>query len=57
LAQGGSVTTDEDTTSQVFTLNASDVDGDNLTYTIVDEPQHGTLNGTGATRTYTPEAN
>ena len=57
VAQNGSVTTVEDTTSQSFTLSASDADNDSLTYTIVSGPQHGTLNGTGNSRTYTPAAN
>ena len=33
-----------------ITLSATDVDGDDLNYTITQEPSHGTLNGT----TYTP---
>src|SRR5262249_23233571 len=38
-------------------LTGLDVDGDPLTYIIVSAPTHGTLSGTGATRTYTPSAN
>ena len=34
-------------------LPATDVDGDSLTFTIVDQPDSGTLSGNGATRTYT----
>src|SRR5215203_2838203 len=49
------VTTDEDTAKEV-TLTASDVEGEVLGYTIVSAPQHGTLSGTGANLTYTPEA-
>ncbi len=56
VADDQSVTTDEDTSKEV-TLSGSDVDGDALTYTIVSDPQHGTLSGTGATRTYTPNNN
>ncbi|MEZ4541679.1 MAG: FG-GAP-like repeat-containing protein [Chloroflexota bacterium] len=37
-------------------LSASDADGDPLTFTIVKNPQHGTLAGTGPNRTYTPAA-
>jgi hypothetical protein len=41
-----------------LTLGASDVDvGDSLSFTIVNPPDHGTLTGTGASRTYTPAAN
>jgi hypothetical protein len=53
VADDHSVTTDEDTAKEV-TLNASDVEGDALGYTIVSAPQHGTLSGTGANLTYTP---
>jgi VCBS repeat-containing protein len=56
VADDHSVTTDEDTTKEV-TLSASDVEGDALGYTIVSATQHGTLSGTGANLTYTPEAN
>ena len=42
-------------TAVLVTLSASDIDGDPLTYTIVDQPAHGTLTGTGTTRTYTPD--
>jgi PKD repeat protein len=56
-AKDQSVTTDEDTPKEV-TLSATDVDeGDNLSYEIVDSPQHGKLSGSGATRTYTPNEN
>lgn len=44
---------DQDTAIPV-TLTATDPDGDTLTYTIVDDPKLGTLTGTGANRTYTP---
>ncbi len=53
VATGQSVTTAEDT-AKVITLAASDVDGDALTYVITSLPTHGTLAGSGATRTYTP---
>jgi Ca2+-binding RTX toxin-like protein len=56
VAEDQSVTTDEDTPKDV-TLSASDVDDDNLTYDVVDGPDHGTLSGSGATRTYTPDPN
>jgi Tol biopolymer transport system component len=38
-------------------LVGTDTEGSALTYTIVDAPAHGTLSGTGATRTYTPAPN
>jgi hypothetical protein len=40
-----------------ITLAGTDVDGDALTYAIVQAPTRGTLAGTGATRTYQPAAN
>lgn len=56
VASNQSVTTPEDT-SVAITLVATDVDGDSLTYTVVTPPAHGTLSGTGANLTYTPNAN
>jgi Ca2+-binding RTX toxin-like protein len=38
-------------------LPATDVDGDPLTYSVVTPPAHGTLSGSGNSRTYTPGAN
>jgi hypothetical protein len=55
VASNQSVTTPQDT-AKAITLQATDPDGDTLTYEIVDEPDHGTLTGTGADRTYTPDA-
>ena len=64
VALAGKFTTDEDTPLD-FTLPADDPDGikgkdflglDTLTYTIMAQPQHGTLSGSGAKRTYTPDA-
>ncbi|MHB8114452.1 MAG: tandem-95 repeat protein, partial [Bellilinea sp.] len=46
----------EDTATSI-TLTGSDVEGSTLTYTVVTNPSHGTLSGSGATRTYTPAAN
>ncbi len=37
-------------------LNGTDIDGDDLNYTVVTDPEYGTLSGSGAHRTYTPEA-
>jgi hypothetical protein len=55
IASDQSVTTPEDTPVAI-TLTGSDVDGDSLTYTVVTQPQHGTLSGSGASLTYTPAA-
>ncbi len=56
VAGGQSVTTNEDT-PRAITMVATDQEGDALTYSVVASPGHGTLTGTGATRTYTPAAN
>ncbi len=40
--------------SMTFTLLASDVDGDTLTFSIISEPAHGILECTGVNCTYTP---
>ena len=56
VATANSATLAEDTPQSVG-LPASDVDGDGLTYSIVGSPTHGTLSGTGPSRTYTPAAN
>ncbi|HOV31465.1 MAG TPA: ExeM/NucH family extracellular endonuclease, partial [Anaerolineaceae bacterium] len=40
--------------SMMFTLLASDVDGDTLTFSIISEPAHGILECTGVNCTYTP---
>ncbi len=53
--QDSSITTDEDTAVGV-TLLAADADSDALTYTIVDQPLHGTLSGTAPDLTYAPAA-
>src|SRR5205823_4254869 len=53
VALGQSVTTDEDT-PKAITLTGSDVEGDPLTYSIVDGPAHGTLTGTAPSLTYSP---
>src|SRR5262245_36220739 len=42
-------------TPEEIPLHATDIDGDPLTYVIVDQPQHGTLSGSGSSRTYTPD--
>lgn len=55
VAYEKAVITYEDTPVDI-TLTASDVDGDSLTYTIVDSSSHGTLEGTAPDVTYTPDA-
>ncbi len=48
-------------TNEVTAVNAalksSDVEGDLLTYSIVTQPRHGSLTGSGHDRAYTPAAN
>ncbi|UCF14131.1 MAG: AAA family ATPase, partial [Phycisphaerales bacterium] len=56
LAEHSNVTVIEDSSTQI-TLPASDADGDRLSYRVVEGPSHGTLNGSGPARTYTPESN
>jgi PKD repeat protein len=48
--------TDEDTAVDI-TLTATDVENDNLTFTIVSDVSNGTTSLSGATVTYTPTAN
>jgi hypothetical protein len=48
--------TDEDTPLAI-TFVASDVDSSSFTFEIVSGPSNGTLSGSGATRTYTPNLN
>src|SRR5690606_31942724 len=56
-AQNFSASVNYDTPTNI-TLLATDPNTPvgSLTYSIVANPQHGTLTGTGATRTYTPAA-
>jgi VCBS repeat-containing protein len=49
------VMTDEDVAA-LITMTGSDLDGDGLTFSVVTGPANGILGGTGATRTYTPNA-
>ncbi|MDX1823903.1 MAG: Ig-like domain-containing protein, partial [Thiohalomonadales bacterium] len=56
VAETQTVTTDEDT-AVVIALTGSDVDGDNLTYAVTVQPEHGTLSGTPPALTYTPNEN
>jgi gliding motility-associated-like protein len=56
VANNQSATTQEDTPLPI-TLTGTDVDGDALTFTIVNPPAHGTLTGSGSAVTYTPALN
>jgi len=56
VANDVSASTSEDSSVSI-TLDCTDVDGDSLTYSIVSDPSHGSLSGSGDTRTYTPDAN
>jgi ABC-type transport system substrate-binding protein len=56
VANAQSVATKEDTAKPI-TLAATDIEGDALTYAVVQAPAHGVLTGSGANRTYTPAAN
>lgn len=56
VAQGQTLTTNANTPLNI-TLQATDIENNALTYSIVTAPTHGTLSGTGANRTYTPTAN
>jgi len=46
----------QENSSVEFSLLASDVDGDTLTFSFASGPAHGTLNCAGAICTYTPDA-
>jgi len=54
VADAQSVTTDEDASIDI-TLTGSDVDGDTLSFMVVTEPSHGSLEGTMPNLTYTPD--
>ncbi|QYJ78035.1 tandem-95 repeat protein [Shewanella acanthi] len=56
VANAQSLTTNEDVPLNI-TLSGTDVDGTIASYTLVSQPSHGQLSGTGANRVYTPAAN
>jgi hypothetical protein len=56
VAVAQSVTTEEDT-GKAITLVGTDLEGNTLTYIVVDPPTKGVLSGTGPNLTYTPNAN
>ena len=53
VAANQAVTTSEDTAKAII-LSATDPDGQTLTYSVVSQPAHGSLNGTPPQLTYTP---
>ncbi len=55
VAESQTVTVDENSTNNSIVLNASDADGDVLTFS-VDSPANGSLSGTAPNLTYTPNA-
>ena len=55
VANPQSVSAAEDT-ARVITLSGTDVEGSTLGYTIATVPTHGTITGSGQSRTYTPAA-
>jgi PKD repeat protein len=56
IADDKLVNTPEDTAVDI-TLTGSDVEGSALSFVVLGPLAHGTLTGTGATRTYTPDPN
>jgi len=56
VASNQSITINEDTAT-LLSLSASDTDAVTLSYSIVVAPSSGTLSGSGANRTYTPDLN
>ena len=56
VAEGQSVVTEEDR-ERAITLVATDQDNDELSYSIVSQPAHGALSGSGSSWTYRPAAN
>ena len=56
VARNATVSGNEDATT-TFTLTATDVDGDNLTYSVVSQPANGTLTCNGASCSFVPRAN
>jgi len=55
VAQAQTLSTAKNT-AKLITLNATDADGDALTYTLVTSPVHGVLSGTAPNLVYTPAA-
>jgi gliding motility-associated-like protein len=47
----------EDSSLNPFTLTGSDIDEDELTFVIIDQPNHGSVSGSSSEYFYTPEIN
>ena len=56
IADSQSITTDEDTPIKI-TLTGSDIDGDKLTFKIIDQPKNGILQGEPPDLAYVPNEN
>ena len=56
VVSGQSLSVNEDEAVSI-TLQGSDEDKDDLTFTVLSQPKNGVLSGTGANLTYTPKAN
>ena len=56
VVSGQSLSVNEDETVTI-TLQGSDEDKDDLTFTVLSQPKNGALSGTGANLTYLPKAN
>ena len=56
VASSQSVTLDEDSNKSI-TLTGSDIEGNSLSYTITQEPEHGSIGGTLPNIIYIPNAN
>ena len=54
MANAQSLGTEKDTPTAIM-LSGSDADGDSLAFAVLSGPAHGTLSGSGANRTYTPD--
>lgn len=56
VADPQNLSTDEDIALSI-TLTGSDPDGQSISFTNISDPDHGSISGSGATMTYTPDAN
>ncbi|MDD5435246.1 MAG: Ig-like domain-containing protein, partial [Nitrospira sp.] len=56
VAQNQNISTDEDDSLSI-TLSATDANSDDLSYTVLTNPSHGTLSGAAPNLTYSPNAN
>ncbi|MDA9841772.1 Ig-like domain-containing protein, partial [Candidatus Marinimicrobia bacterium] len=56
VSESGSLTTDEDTDGSI-SLTASDVENDNLSFSIIAQPSNGSVSLSGNTATFSPSTN